>query len=455
MQLDDNITPLLNWLRTLEIRSAKVFRRHEPERIIYAGDATLNFDPLGSGALVTNIKLTKPYPISEMARSHKGYPVGKLVNDDAYLTIELIDAQGNIWIDEATSDVDHNLTMYDGLGEAHIGSHSLSTNISMNYEDDYVYQILLANRIKFDFPDFELTPGVSLRIDSFTSFTRLMLTSSTEISRSLARELTEALQTLTGCRLQWIFEIYQHGASSKITLWSVDKPLKERPLPAPIPSHQGAALIRFVQSFVQHHVEADDYVLHWHSIYNAWQVSLITAVLPLSVSVEALISKYFPNERIECEEVRISVAKAQTMIATLDVPEEHRSRLKSSIAYIGYPSVTQALRRIEKRGGLSAVQVQAYTKIRNRAAHGVSISLDTPDEMQDFMTKVFACLSLVYKLLLLHLRYEGPIHDQSQENFPIVLIPADVSVGNEVHTCQVSELDKRPYTSENSDRSKY
>lgn len=425
MQMDDNITPLLNWLRSIEITFARAYRTAKPDINIYQGNAVLNYDPLGSGAIVTKIELTEEFPLHEMLRVVNGGKVGSVLSDDSYFQLELVDSNGNIWTDEATADIEHNITMYDGLGTATIGSKSLTTHMSAPYISNYTHQILIKNVLKADFPDFRLKDGTHVSIDPFNSFTRIILDSSKKIDAMIGGVLSEALSIVSGQQIQWIYDFHQHETELRITIWSINKPWTEKPLPNPIPKEDGQCLIDFVSSFVDQGKYLQDFTIYWHSIHNAWQASSSTASLPLSVSIEGLVNNFFSELRVEDNQAKEAALAAQTILDQLEVSKELKERLKGCVANVGKSSVKRALKVLEEQGFLTTSLVKSYGAIRNRAAHGVPAKLDSDEEVQLHVTQTFGCLSLFYRLLLIHLKYSGSIVDHSSIDFPTISVSFD------------------------------
>jgi hypothetical protein len=212
--------------------------------------------------------------------------------------------------------------------------------------------------------------------------------------------------------------VFEQSDRIEITIWSFRRDVQAHALPTPIPN-QFDANANFIARFVAQGDALNKFSDHWMSIYNAWQSSSAMAALPLSVSIEGLVNTYFPRLKVEGDDAIAAAAVAVEAIRQLNVSDALRQRLVGSVSNIGRGSVPRALRVLVAQGLLTQALFSSYGSVRNRAAHAVDEEYGDPTLAQSNVDKIFSCLSLFYRLLLIRLAYHGPVVEHSLHGCPV------------------------------------
>lgn len=142
-------------------------------------------------------------------------------------------------------------------------------------------------------------------------------------------------------------------------------------------------------------------------------MGIFNASLPLSISIEGIIRKYFKEYGFPEKEIIEHAIEGRKVILGLEINERIRDRAVASIdGLINNPSTKNALHKLANEFVIEKELVQKWNKLRNKSAHASEI-IDSDNEIQKLVDLTYCCIALFYKLLFNVIQYKNQYIDYS------------------------------------------
>ncbi|MGZ9709253.1 hypothetical protein ACXX82_00230 [Glaciimonas sp. GNP009] len=162
-----------------------------------------------------------------------------------------------------------------------------------------------------------------------------------------------------------------------------------------------------------------------YRLYNLKEVSLDAIALLVSVTVEGLTQDSFPSLGAASPTQLADIDKLLAAIRGANVSDKSRERALGTVGGMKSSRAADKLYALEKFGKITSGEIQAWKSLRDRAAHG---NMHTqPSEFQKLLDDVYQASTLLNKLTLLAIGYDGRFTDYSKKGWPIrdsVSLPA-------------------------------
>lgn len=155
----------------------------------------------------------------------------------------------------------------------------------------------------------------------------------------------------------------------------------------------------------------------FNPLYGLRGVPLESVALLVSVTVEAIVMEQFPDVGQPNEQVLMEVSDISAAIDALTVSERTKLRAKGSLGGLKRSRADDKLNVLKDRGVLSELEIKAWKGLRNSSAHG-SLHVK-PDQLQLVFNRVFTAATLLNKLALLSIGYQGKYSDYSIPDWPV------------------------------------
>ena len=139
--------------------------------------------------------------------------------------------------------------------------------------------------------------------------------------------------------------------------------------------------------------------------------------LVLTVAVEGLVDSFFADKRDPDASYVEDLEKAREPVSLLPIPYRSKRTLLTALDNGNRRSVKSALYRLADEGRLPKVLVDAWSKLRNTAAHAKPVEI-SDGALQTAVNRLNSTLELFYRLIVIHLGYDGPIKSYSKLDFP-------------------------------------
>ena len=139
--------------------------------------------------------------------------------------------------------------------------------------------------------------------------------------------------------------------------------------------------------------------------------------LVLTVAVEGLIEAFFSAKRDPEASYLEELETARDPVTSLPIPCRAKRTLLTALDNGKRCSVKSALYRLVDEGHFSEPLVVAWSKLRNTAAHAGAVKVNDR-ALQTAVNRLNSTLELFYRLIVIHLGYDGPIKCYSERDFP-------------------------------------
>ncbi len=145
------------------------------------------------------------------------------------------------------------------------------------------------------------------------------------------------------------------------------------------------------------------------------------SVQVIASSIEGLISTFYHLESDIDEEFSALLEDAIAKISASDLEIDDRALgvLKSSLKNSKLPKLKVSFRRLIADGVLTKDMLDAWDKVRNKAAHGGLLE-PTTDATQTHLDGFFHCYEAFKRIVFDVIKYEGTHRDYSLKNWPVI-----------------------------------
>lgn len=375
---------------------------------------------------VLTIKLHHEYVDDEKVRyANQAFvgQAGELVSDHSYYKIVGADTNGLHWESEWSElSADFGLKSSVLIGQLNkfrrgdLGG-APATRAILVFQGNIEFPCYTSKEAQLNFQAGDL----DVRVENHERFSAVIV-SGQDIAQSDIDALIQSLEIASGQLLQLLAISCIGERGSTIELHSViENMLNDRfdtPISLSVPSHQKDFI-----SFVSHMYsfsKNDGAILYgyWHKIQRAHQSGLISAALPLTVSLESVLKHYW-HALGEDVDFKLLAAEALPKLDQLKVNSRVIGRLQSSLNSAGSFTVKNCLRSLVAQGLITQVHLKSWDKLRNQAAHGDKNHQD-PVRKQEFVDLFFDNVDFLFLLIISLIQYSGCRVDYSLRGFPTI-----------------------------------
>lgn len=400
--------------------------------------------------------------LREMFEEVRDTPAGALLPEDSYYTLEAVDSRGRRWVAKRLRPKITSTATGHPIAEAQISSLQTMTDIRQSpggrsltlyiledveiptndivreetsvaggtkREKGYRRDAWKFRACKIDFLLVRRRPK-ELEVQADTDI---------EATSFLRERITEALQFLLGRPVPWSISL--EASSGKLVTEIRSRawlPPNARHRP---PLHPNATTStedsrkdpyayycrRLFERFLRHTLDSKE-LRHplWgdlNAIYEASAGRFIDAhALTLTVVIEALLAREFPNLGGPDKGLRKGVAVVRKLIESTNLDSGSRARIKGAMGVLLSKSATSRLRELADRGAVTQLQKRSWRDLRNSITHAYQSSTLSSAELRKLLR--------VNEVLFTHLifcaiGYRGLYTDYSSLGFPNCVYPPE------------------------------
>jgi hypothetical protein len=371
----------------------------------------------------------------------KTHAVGKLVPESAYFDFEGFDQFGHKWVCEYLSlSIDYGSGTY-----IQARPRSISMTETMGWPSK-ANSALAYLPVSLELPWHVASPygNRGTRVDGFSADlgemlwdvrkrdvgTSLQFTVRSGSVEDLLDHFLRALSIVTGRALRPVSLTIQEGDSRTTRLYAPnDVPIDSLLAPVPLSAPEPRDAHRFLESFLSHAGSKQaagngSTLIHrlWHRILRARPSDVENSSLVLSVAIESLLQEALASEQDVDQEFKQQVEDARALLKGVELPPRARDCVLSSFGNALRPKAQSVLRRLIRGHSIGQDHLDAWSGMRNTAAHGASLA-DDADGFQQHIDRFHACLDLFYRLVFIVIGYKGRHVDFSKEGWPVSDFP--------------------------------
>jgi len=160
---------------------------------------------------------------------------------------------------------------------------------------------------------------------------------------------------------------------------------------------------------------------YFHRILKTYQNDMENSVQVIASSIEGLISTFYHLDSDIDDEFSALLEDAIAKISASDLEIDDRALgvLKSSLKNSKLPKLKVSFRRLIADGILTKDMLDAWDKVRNKAAHGGLLD-PTTDATQTHLDGFFQCYEAFKRIVFDVIKYAGTHRDYSLKNWPVI-----------------------------------
>lgn len=243
----------------------------------------------------------------------------------------------------------------------------------------------------------------------------------TKNHKELSRLFLEALRIATGRFIQPVLCIENFGQKQTVRIQSRKRNLEAKSIQPPFhcPYLSNEDFSKFIVCYLSFIKKPLSLLYqHWFKILDIQGNEFENLALVLTTSIEGILREYFNEYGLPEKDFVEKIAKTKNIIRDAqNIPEEIKSRIKSSLGQIKNFSAPNALRKLQEVNVISKEMTASWRKLRNKVAHGNSLELESNDNDLT-VAQNLDCLTIFYILLLKTIKYNGKFINYSKENWP-------------------------------------
>lgn len=237
--------------------------------------------------------------------------------------------------------------------------------------------------------------------------------------------IARALEIFLGRQLQPSVEVLASGGQVRTIVHSVGATNSSRSYP-PV-EHANPSTVANSLEFLRLVLEkiSADRALDWPSLViylrqamAALNAPLETMALVLSVATEGLVKSEFGNlQRDDLDALEASIKRAEALVTeSSDLSDGFKARLRGAIGAFRQVRAGDVLKALEANGSLPPKSTDAWSRLRNSAAHPIRSSGAV--EIDRLYMQCLGVLMVAYRLVFLSVGYRGPYVDYSTRGWP-------------------------------------
>ena len=162
----------------------------------------------------------------------------------------------------------------------------------------------------------------------------------------------------------------------------------------------------------------------WQRVWHSFQSNHAITTLTLAVAIEGLLNDiYIPEikEAYACKTKDPEIENLKQQIKKLNITQDHRQRLLSSIGHWNDVTATRALDELVSSSIITNDEKNNWKKLRNEKAHPKTMGTGDVFNESD-RNRMLSCINLFHKLILNKLKFSGPMVIQElNSNNPVAL----------------------------------
>ncbi|WP_417285575.1 hypothetical protein [Cobetia marina] len=162
----------------------------------------------------------------------------------------------------------------------------------------------------------------------------------------------------------------------------------------------------------------------WQRVWHSFQSNHAITTLTLAVAIEGLLNDiYIPEikEAQACKTKDPDTENLKHQIKNLNITQDHRQRLLSSIGHWNDVTATKALDELVSNCIITKEEKDNWKKLRNEKAHPKTMGAGDVFIESD-RDKMLSCINLFHKLILNKLKFSGPMVIQGLNNDSDVIV---------------------------------
>lgn len=448
---------------TLEFLRAKLVQQGSAQPRVYEGPGSIFQDPSGALRLTLYCLVECPKELADeffAELNGQALTPGQLVGPDYYYSFEGIDLTGQTW---TASDV--AIEVHTGISAGGRIVHSkrlrqIQSKVASAYGGVGRATLIIPGSFRVPFtrgqPDtaevgfsactlqLGAATTASLKTKDGALVVDLMLTN--EDPTAYVQRVLEALGIAIGALLRPQVEAILVSGEQRLVIRSLDDSASHShrllsPVQTGSPSGFDdfqAFVVKFIAAFDKPYEQFADY---WFRVLSVFGNTLENQALVLTTATEGVLKAYFPEEiKPDAKYVQeLADAKPQIEAKALAIGERARKRLLSSLENAKFPTASNALRALETHGRIPKKLRSVWNDLRNKTSHADELQWDDA-KSQRFINDLYSCLELFYRLLMLHIGYEGRLICFSKVGWPDESVNAFKKGATSTEACPVVQL---------------
>lgn len=191
-----------------------------------------------------------------------------------------------------------------------------------------------------------------------------------------------------------------------------------------------------MQEFVQAYLRRIDQPFaqlagYWYRVLTASHSGLENQALVWTTAIEGLLKTCFPNHGEADEDFVAQVEAAIPVVRALEIGTRARDRMLSTLGSAKGFAAPNALVALARERKIPGNLLKVWKRLRNKSAHAEELRLGAA-ESQAILNDLYACLELFYRLIMLHIGFNGcmvryAVDGWNEESVDGFLPPAQVS----------------------------
>lgn len=422
----------------LELLRARLFRSDSKMGVAYRGVARVHQEN-GRLHLRFYCELTSEQFKDEIRRFNSNHhTLGQIVPRESYYFLEGTDIEGSTWsADEVFIRSFPNLN--NNLWVLTAGIRSLKTQTTAYEATAREVSLWVPGDYSLPYTDLDPTREV-------TGFAHLSISLGNGVACKITRTKNEGILIAATADDQELYElcdlliesigfaigaflspvitaITENGKTSEELASHEADEARRRRIPAPIPTQYPDEIEDF-QQFLQKYITAvkkpfSPLAAYWYGVLYGAGSSHENESLILTTTIEGIAKFAFSKEFSQDLDFRSQARNAKRLMRPLKLTQRVRKAIYQKLGDAGGLSALNILRALRNKGKITGELVQAWQDLRPLAAHGVHREHESLAELQGQFDQRHTCMELFYRLILLHLGYDGRLRKFGSRGWPV------------------------------------
>jgi len=433
---DSELAEIANNNFNLDFVQARLVQQASAQPRMYEGSGSVFQD--ASGKLQLKLYCRVENAEEEFSAAFIGQTLtpGQLVGPDHYYSFEGVDLTGQTWTaSDIAIDVQTGVSAGGSVVCARrlrqIQSDSVLTSVS---NEQAVLIVPGTFRVPFTHAQpgtgekglsactLELGDAATASVKTKDGALIVVLTLTNQNSKDYTLRVLEALGIAIGALLRPQVEvILANGQRRQVVSSLGNDAARSHALVPAVPTGDRKSFRDF-QAFVVKFLAAfsgpyDQLAGYWFRVLSAFGNSLENQALVLTTAIEGVLKAYFPKEAKPDAEYLRQLAETKPVVRELTIGQRAQQQLLNSLGNAKKPTAANALHALETQGRIPQNLRNVWKDLRNKMSHADELQWDDA-KSQLFINDVYGCLELFYRLVMLHIGYEGRVTSFSKVGWP-------------------------------------
>lgn len=442
---------------TLDFVRAKLVQQTSAQPNVYKGSGSIYQDTNGKLRLKLYCCVEDSSEIlSEFMSDFNGrdYTPGKIVGPDGYYSFEGVDLNGGVWTASDVAIDMHNSVPAGGRVVYATRLRQIQSQRGVTHREKRSATLFVPGKFRVPFThgqsgtvekglssctlEFGSTETVCLKTKDGALVVDLATTD--QDVDNYTQRILEALGIAVGERLRPQVEIVLAGDQCRQIVRSIDdEASRHHRLVTPMPTNSPNGFSDF-QEFINRYLSSfnnpyDQFAGYWARVLFSSGGGLENQALVLTTAIEGVLKSYFSIDMAPDAGYVDEIARAKPLVQELDIGERARQRLLNSLGGATTPTASNALRALENHQRIPPNLHSIWRSLRNKMSHADELQWDDT-KRQLFVDDLYGCLELFYRLLMLHIDYQGHLTSFSKTGWPIEPVAA--------FRDEVAQADRKP-----------